>query len=160
MNKKVVLTVPRYLKKYFLNPEFGDITSEGELKVSGRSMLGSYIASVTRTIPYPTVKHESTSNKLVIWYSTRERTHEVPPEKLASLAKSLDEQFRRALICEVRALHSLCGGDYSRFIREFLARYSIEPDVDIEFETVRKIYRDYLERIDKVNRTRPTMAMA
>lgn len=151
MRKKVVLSVPRYLKKYLLHPEFGQIV-DGALYVGGRSFIGSYISSVSRPIPFVLPKPDLSGTKLIIWYSSRERTHEVPPEKLASLVKSLDEQFRRSLICEVRALHELCGGDYSRFIRNFLTRYEIEADVDIDFDTVRKIYRDYLERIDKSNR--------
>ncbi|MGF7217487.1 hypothetical protein GGR92_003661 [Spirosoma lacussanchae] len=151
MRKKVVLSVPRYLKKYLLNAEFGQVV-DGTLQVGGRSFIGSYIASVSRPIPYPLPRLDLAGTKLIIWYSSRERTHEVPPEKLASLVRSLDEQFRRSLICEVRALHELCGGDYSKFIRNFLKRYSIEPDVDIDFDTVRKIYRDYLERMDKSNR--------
>jgi hypothetical protein len=97
-------------------------------------------------------KPDLSATRLTIHYSCRERTHEVPPEKLANLVKSLDEQFRRALICEVRALHELCGGDYSKFIRNFLSRYGIQADEDIDFDTVRKIYRDYLDRIDKSNR--------
>ncbi|MVM36134.1 hypothetical protein GO755_39345 [Spirosoma sp. HMF4905] len=151
MRKRVVLSVPKYLKKYLLNPEFGDLV-DGALSVSGRSLVGSYIASITRPILYPIPKPDITGAKLVIYYPNRDRTMEVPPEKYASLVKSLDEQFRRSLICEVRALHELCGGDYSRFIRNFLARYHIEADVDIDFDTVRKIYRDYLERMDKANR--------
>ncbi len=150
--KKVVLTVPRYLKKYLLNPEFGDVIN-GTLHVSGRSFIGSYISNMTRAMPYTySPKPDLCGKTLVIYFTIRERTHEVPAEKLACLAKSLDDQFRRSLICEVRALHDVCGGDYSRFIRNFLARYDIEPDVDIEFETVRKIYRDYLHRVDKSNR--------
>ncbi|OJW76346.1 hypothetical protein [Spirosoma sp. 48-14] len=151
MRKKVVLSVPRYLKKYLLNSEFGQVI-DGTLHVGGRSLVGSYIASITRPVLFPLPKPEITGSKLVIYYTNRDRTVEVPPEKLASLVKSLDEQFRRSLICEVRALHELCGGDYSRFIRAFLNRYNIEADVDIEFDTVRKIYRDFLERIDKTNR--------
>lgn len=151
MRKKVSLSVPRYLKKYLLHPEFGQIV-DGELFVNGRSFIGSYISSVARPIPFVLPKPDLSTTRLTIWYSCRERTHEVPPEKLANLVKSLDEQFRRSLICEVRALHELCGGDYSKFIRNFLTRYSIEADLDIDFETVRKIYRDYLERTDKTNR--------
>ncbi|WP_020603129.1 hypothetical protein [Spirosoma spitsbergense] len=151
MRKKITLSVPRYLKRYLLNAEFGQLV-DGALYVGGRSFIGSYISSVARPIPFVMPRPDLSGTKLVIWYSCRERTHEVPPEKLASLVKSLDEQFRRSLICEVRALHELCGGDYSKFIRNFLARYGIEPDVDIDFDTVRKIYRDYLERVDKSNR--------
>ena len=151
MRKRIVLSVPKYLKKYLLSPEFGDII-DGNLYVGGRSFIGSYISSVSRAIPYTLPIPDLSGTKLIIWYSCRNHSHEVPPEKLASLVKSLDEQFRRSLICEVRALHELCGGEYSKFIRNFLTRYNIEPDVDIDFDTVRKIYRDYLERIDKSNR--------
>lgn len=149
MRKKVVLSVPRYLKKYLLNPEFGEVAADGSIYVGRRSFIGSYISSVARPIPFVLPKPDLSGTKLTIWYSCRERTHEVTPEKLVCLARSLDEMFRRSLICEVRALHELCGGDYSKFIRTFLSRYQIEPDVDIDFDTVRKIYRDYLERIDK-----------
>lgn len=151
MRKKIVLSVPRYLKKYLLNAEFGQVV-DGALYVGSRSFIGSYISSVARPIPFIMPRPDLSGTKLVIWFSCRERTHEVPPEKLANLVKSLDEQFRRSMICEVRALHELCGGDYSKFIRNFLSRYGIEPDVDMDFDTVRKIYRDYLERIDKSNR--------
>lgn len=151
MRKRLSLQVPRYLKKYLLHPEFGQVV-DGELFVHGRSFIGSYISSVARPMPFVMPKPDLSATRLTIWYSCRERTHEVPQEKLANLVKSLDEQFRRALICEVRALHELCGGDYSKFIRNFLGRYEILADVDVDFETVRKIYRDYLDRVDKSNR--------
>ncbi|MVM35285.1 hypothetical protein GO755_35010 [Spirosoma sp. HMF4905] len=152
MRKKVVISVPKHLKKYLLNPEFGSIEPDGGLYVGGRSLIRAQISSMIVAIPYVYQRVEPSGNNLTIWYSCRDKTHEVPPEKISILAKALDELFRRSLIIEVRALHGLCGGDYSRFIRSFLERYQIEPDVDVDFETIRKIYRDYLERVDKQTR--------
>jgi len=76
----------------------------------------------------------------------------VPPDKYVELARQLDEIFRRSLTCEVRRVHELSGGDYGRHIRCFLERYQIEADIDVDFETIRKIYRDYLDRTGKKNR--------
>ncbi|MVM37264.1 hypothetical protein GO730_05815 [Spirosoma sp. HMF3257] len=152
MRKKIVVSVPKHVKKYFLNPEFGSLEPDGGLYVSGRSLIGAQIAGMAIATPFVFSRVEPSGNNLTIWYSCRDKTHEVPLEKMSTLAKALDELFRRSLIIEVRALHGLCGGDYSRFIRSFLERYQIEPDVDVDFETIRKIYRDYLERVDKQTR--------
>ncbi|GAB3790174.1 hypothetical protein GCM10028818_59910 [Spirosoma horti] len=149
MLKKLTLSVPKYLKK-FIEGEFDG--QDGVVHIEKWNEIGRMIHLVSRSIPFTMPVEKPTGTTLVITYYCREKAYEVPVEKYPDLVRQLDEIFRRSLICEVRSVHYLAGGDYSQYIRNFLARYDISPDIELEWETVRKIYRDYLSRVDKKNK--------
>lgn len=149
MLKKITLEVSRHLKK-FLEVEYGT-NPKGEIMVEKWSELGRLIHLVSRPIPFAMSARKPEGTTVRIAYYCREKAYELPPDKLPDLVRQLDEIFRRSLICEVRKVHELAGGDYGPYIRHFLDRYDIVPDVDVEWETVRKIYRDYLNKTEKKN---------
>ena len=149
MLKKLTLPVPKYLKK-FIEVEYNG--AEGLVHIEKWSELGRMIHLVSRSIPFPVVHEKPSGTTITITYNCREKAFEVPSEKIPDLVRQLDEIFRRSLICEVRSVHYLAGGDYSQYIRTFLARYDITPDIELEWETIRKVYRDYLSRVDKKNK--------
>lgn len=148
MLKKLTLAVPKHLKKFLESPEFGAPTDSG-IHVEKWSTVGRIIHSVSRPIPYTVPYAKPTGTTITISYYCREKVYDVPPDKLLEVVRLLDEIFRLTLISEVRKAHELTGGDYSQHIRTFLDRYQIERDVDIDWETIRKVYRDYLVRVER-----------
>jgi hypothetical protein len=148
MQKRLKLKVPIYVKKY-IEGEYG-VDDKGQVKVDRKSELGCLLHAISRAIPYnytyPEVKGP---NVLILSYSTLVKVYDVPPDKIEHLATQLDEMFRSALISEVRGKHELIGGDYGCFVTDFLNRYGIISDVDANWQTMRKIYRDYQDRVAK-----------
>ncbi|WP_266364170.1 hypothetical protein [Tellurirhabdus rosea] len=149
MLKKITLPVPRHLKK-FLEGEYG-VTPKGVIHVEKWSEVGRLIHLASRVVPFPIKAEKPSGTTVTISYYCREKAYDVPPEKLKELVLQLEEIFRRSLIFEVRKVHELTGQQYGRFVTDFLDRYGIVADEDIEWQTVRKVYRDYLDRINKQN---------
>lgn len=148
MKKRLTLSVPRYLRK-FLEGEFKGVA--GEIHVEKWSELGKLIHLVSRSYPFPLKADKPVGTTITLCYYCRDKSYEVPPDKLGDLVRQLEEIFRRSLICEVRKVHELAGGNYGPYIRQFMDRYEIEADVDVDFETIRKVYRDYLARNGREN---------
>lgn len=157
MIRKVTLEVPVHLRKFYMH-EYGGIEVEKNKRVEyviqaeKHTELGNLIHLVCRHIPYNQPERKIEGSCLSIMYSTREKAYEIPNDKIGHIKRALDEIFRRTLICEVRSVHELCGGDYRPHIKQFLQRRGIEEDIDINLDTARKIYRDYISRVDKKNR--------
>lgn len=170
MLKRLTLQVPKYLKK-FLEGEFDG--EGGVVHVEKWSEIGSLIHLVSRSYPFPLTIDRPSGTTITISYYCREKSYDIPPDKMPHLVRQLDEIFRRSLNCEVRKVHEMAGGNYGpyvrtfieryvrsrnrylkrarTYVRTFIERYGIIADVDVEFETMRKIYRDYLARIDRKN---------
>lgn len=149
MLKRITLPVPAHLKK-FLEGEYN--AQGGVIKIEKWSQIGQLINLVSR--PYPlTIPAKPVSGSSVTFaYYCREKSYDIAPDKYPAMVRQLEEIFRTAMVFEVRKVHELVGNDYSPHIRQFLDRYQIRRDVDIDWETVRKIYRDYLNRNDRKNR--------
>lgn len=147
MVKKIVVTLPAHVKKFFVYEYEGYFKKNGglEIHVDKNSELGKLIHLVARPIPYTQKPLASNApNALSIRYYSHVQAMEVPNDKLDLLAKVMDEMFRRALISEVRGAHDLMGCDYGPLVAEFLKRRGIERDVDVDFQTMRKVYRDFI----------------
>lgn len=157
MLKTLAVPVPKHVKK-FLEGEFAGV--EGKITVEKWSELGKLIFLASQPLPFDVQYQKPEGTTILISYYGREKTVDVPPTKLSLLSKQLDEIFRRTLIAEVRSMHAAHGGDYGGYIRTFLERYDIAPDVDVDWETIRKIYRDYLVRMDKKNQARRKKSFA
>ncbi|UHG93381.1 hypothetical protein [Spirosoma oryzicola] len=151
MLKRITLPVPVYLKK-FLEGEYNAQT--GVIKVEKSSQIGQLINLVSRPYPLAIPARPVPGTSVTFAYYCREKSYDIAPDKLVAMVRQLEEIFRTAMIFEVRKVHELVGGDYAPHIRQFLDRYDIKRDVDIDWETVRKIYRDYLNRNDRKNRKR------
>ena len=153
MVKKISVRVPTYLKKFIENG--GDyVVIDGVVHVDKSSLLGQLIHFGSWDIPY-TVKYDkpvNTDKSLTIKYYCRDKVYDLHPKKIEMLPEVLDKIFRSTLITYVRNGHYLCGGDYGPFVTQFLAHYEIIADVDLSWETARKIYRDYLEKTSKKNK--------
>lgn len=149
MIKRITLPVPIYLKK-FLEGEYN--ATEGVIKIEKWSQIGQLINLVSRPYPLPIKPKLVTGSTVTFQYYCREKSYEIAPDKHLAMVRQLEETFRTAMIFEVRKIHEVAGGDYSPHVRHFLDRYHIKRDVDIDWETVRKIYRDYLNRNDRKNR--------
>ena len=149
MLKTVTLEVPRYLKKFYEH-EYGT-DARGRVVVEKWSEVGRLLHLVSRTIPFTQPVRKTASTALTLVYNIREKAFEIPYDKIPDLQRQLDEIFRRTMVCEVRRVHELTGGDYSPHIRDFLGRYGIAVDEDCDWEVIRKIYRDYLDRTEKKN---------
>lgn len=157
MIKKITIQLPAYLKKFFQYEYSGYQAGRGErlydeIKVDKTSELGKLIHLISRPIPFTQAYDKPTgAGLLTIRYFVREKIYDIPGDKLPLLVTQMDEIFRRTIICEVRGAHDLCSGDYSPLVVMALKRRGIIRDVDIDYETVRKIYRDYIHRISKKN---------
>ncbi|GAB2798755.1 hypothetical protein GCM10027275_50470 [Rhabdobacter roseus] len=155
MTKKIAIALPLYLKKFFLYEYQGYQVerpngSLDEIHVDKTSELGKLIHLVSRPIPFTQAAHKPTgAGVLSIRYYVREKIYEVPVEKLPLLAYQMEEIFRRTLICEVRGVHDVVGGDYGPYVARVLERRGIVRDVDLDYQTARKIYRDHLEKNKK-----------
>ncbi|WP_254562141.1 hypothetical protein [Dyadobacter diqingensis] len=160
MIKTISLIVPRHVKKFILSEE-GYRKQANAIYVPKRSELGEMIFAVSNTISYTQIFEErqlpNGSEWITFEYNSKKKSFDVPVEKYKVLECFLVEHFRGALIKEVAAIHYVHpNDDYSWMVRSFLTRRGIVTDdagdKDIDWETVRKIYRDYLDVIQKKNR--------
>ena len=152
MVKKIVLTLPVHVKKFFFFEYSGSTQKNGvdEIHVDKNSELGKLIHLISRPIPFTQPRIASTApGALSIRYYTHVQAMEVPNDKLPLLAQFMDEIFRRSLICEVRGGHELAGCDYGPLVTASLKRRGIERDIDVDYQTVRKMYRDYIMKTNR-----------
>lgn len=149
MVKKIAITLPVHVKKFFLFEYNGYQKKNGidEIHIDKNSELGKLIHLISRPIPF-TQKVEKDKaqavGRLHIRYYSHIQALEVDTDKLALLAVYMDEMFRRSLINEVRGGHELTGCDYGPLVALFLKRRGIERDIDVDYQTMRKVYRDYI----------------
>ncbi|WP_353721343.1 hypothetical protein [Dyadobacter sp. 676] len=132
----------------------GDTAKNGtdQIDVKKFSELGNIVTAISRPIPWTQkIERPQGEGVIAINYYSHTLSHEVSNDRLAMIAKGMDHIFHRSLIPYVSALHDLLSGDYSPHVNSFLEIYGIQRDVDVEFETLRKVYRD---RIDRLNRQR------
>lgn len=144
MHKYLTIAVPKYVKK-FVEHEFPQ--EEGWSKVKRNSWLGEMIDGVSFELPITVAYPEQKGSTLRLKYFCRNKIWDVPPFKLVSLKRQLDETFRSALIREVRRLHYEVQSDYTPLIEKVLRDWGIERDVDVDFETIRKMYRDHIKKV-------------
>ncbi len=157
MVKRITIQLPGYLKKFYMYEYSGSRSGKGErerdeIHVDKTSELGKLIHLISRPIPFTQHYQRPTGEGLLsVRYYVREKIYDIPVEKLPQLVTQMEEIFRRTIICEVRGGHDLCSGDYGPLVAIALERRGIVRDVDIDYQTVRKIYRDYIGRIAKIN---------
>lgn len=149
MVKKIVVTLPPHLKKFFLYEYNGEIKKNGiaHIHIDKHSEMGKLVHLISRPIPF-TQKWEKEKAKapggLTISYYVHVHSWEIPEDKIEALEAYMDEMFRRSLISEVRGAHDLTGAAYGKLVTSFLKRRGIERDIDVDSETMRKVYRDYI----------------
>ncbi|MCA0229884.1 MAG: hypothetical protein LCH91_05430 [Bacteroidetes bacterium] len=157
MNKKLVIGLPAYLKKFYVAEYGGEQVEkagkvETVIRVEKSSELGKLIHLVARPILttqcYPKPETDET---LTLLYYSRKKSYVVPAEKVAGLVKQMEEIFRRTIICEVRGVHEESGTDYGKYLARCLERRGIEKDIDVDFDNIRKIYRDYIQKVERKN---------
>ena len=156
MNKKLVIGLPSYLKKFYVAEYGGEqIEKSGKvetvIRVEKSSELGKLIHLVARPILTTQSYPKPDGETLTLLYYSRKKSYVVPAEKVAGLVKQMEEIFRRTIICEVRGVHEESGTDYGKYLARCLERRGIEKDIDIDFDNVRKIYRDYIQKIERKN---------
>lgn len=160
MHKTISLIVPRHVKKFILSEE-GYRLQPDAVYVPKRSEIGEMIFAASMTISYTQLAEVRELPKGSEWitfrYNCKKKSFDVPTEKYRHLEAFLIEHFRGALIKEVAAIHYVHPfEDYAWIVRSFLDRRGIITDdaaeKDIEWDTAKKIYRDYLETIQKKNR--------
>ncbi|MCE7061257.1 hypothetical protein [Dyadobacter sp. CY343] len=152
MVKKIVITLPAHVKKFFLFEYSGYVRKNGvdEIHVDKNSELGKLLHLISRPIPYTQLTGKATAaGSLSIRYYTHIQSFEVPIDKLPLLVHYMDEMFRRSLIYEVRGAQELTGADYGPLITSFLKRRGIEKDIDVDWQTLRKVYRDYVMKTNR-----------
>jgi hypothetical protein len=158
MIKEITISVPKYVYKFLLSESDYDHLGTGTILAPKKSELGELIYCMSKMIDYNQVFVTPVQTKshevLTIQYKCKKKAFDVPVDRYAALTAFLNEQFRASLIREVSAIHAMHGGwDYSWAVRSFLGRRNIIvndcQDKDIDFETAKKIYRDYLERVRK-----------
>ena len=152
MVKKICINLPVHIKKFFMHEYNGYSLKNGkdEIHIEKHSELGKLVHLISRPIPF-TQKDQKLSGAgvLQIRYYTHVQSFDVPTEKMALLVNMMDEIFRRALIYEVRGAHELVGCDYGPLITSFLKRRGIEKDIDVDWQVMRKVYRDYIAKTNR-----------
>ena len=152
MVKKIVVTLPPHVKKFFQTEYDGYQRKNGmdEIHIDKHSELGKLIHLISRPIPY-TQKYVASkvAGALSIRYYSHVQSMEVPVDKLPLLAQYMEEIFRRTMVAEVRGGHELVGGDYGPLVATCLQRRGIERDVDVDYQTCRKVYRDHVSKINR-----------
>ncbi len=145
MHKYLTISVPKYVKK-FVEYEYPP-GEDGWSQVKKNSWLGEMIDGVSFELPNTVVYPRQEGTTIRLRYFCRNKIWDVPPFKIVSLKKQLDETFRSALIREVRRLHFELQSDYTPLIEKVLRDWGIERDVDVDFETIRKMYRDNIKKV-------------
>ncbi len=149
MKKTILVELPIHVKKFFMAEYHGYTNKHGrsEIDVKKSSEIGSLIDAVSRPILHnqPILKPEG-DGVLAITYYCHILSHDVANDKLPKIAKAMDHIFRRSMICYVSSIHEIVGGDYGPYVSQFLANYGIEREIDVDYQTMRKIYRDQIDR--------------
>lgn len=148
MVKTIHVQLPVHIKKFFMHEYNGYQKKNGhdEIYVERSSGVGKLVHLCSRPIPYTQPMVKSTAQTLSIRYYVHVQSMEVANDKLPLLSMYLDDLFRTILIAEVAGGHELTGCDYGPLVAKFLMRRGIERDVDIDFQTARKIYRDHIAK--------------
>lgn len=152
MVKKIAVELPIHLKKFFMFEYDGYARKNGvdEIHINKHSELGKLMHLISRPIPFTQREKKPVGTGVLhIRYYSHVQAMEIDLQKIPSLIQYMDEIFRRTLICEVRGGHELSGSDYGPLITAFLKRRGIERDIDIDYQTVRKVYRDYVAKINR-----------
>ena len=154
MIKKIVVDLPIHVKKYFMFEFDGYQKKNGtdQIHIDKHSDLGELIHLLSQPILY-TQKPVVSSGKstLNIEYYTHVQSLDISHQKLPQLAKYMEKMFRRSLINEVQGAYELLGCDYGPLVARFLEKRGIIRDVDIDYQTARKIFRDHIAK--KVRRS-------
>lgn len=149
MLKKIEIPTAIHLKKFIEAEYIQFIDAKGYIRVDRRTELGKLIHFVSDVDPFPK-KYVPPKNVplLKLSYYDESYSRYFPVSKIEEFNSLIDEMFRRAMICEVRGVHAKSKTtNYTELVRDFIERYGIEADIDIEFETLRKVYRDYQSKI-------------
>ena len=153
MVKTIVVTLPPHVKKFFQAEYDGYQRKNGadEIHIDKHSELGKLIHLISRPILHTqkTATNKKSLGALSIRYYSHVQSFEVPVDKLAMLALYMEEIFRRTMVAEVRGGQELVGGDYGPLVTASLQRRGIERDVDVDFQTCRKVYRDHVSKIKR-----------
>ena len=143
--KYYAFNCPVHLKKYLENKY--KIDKAGNVVLAKVSSLAVFIHFGLKTISYPSPK--KIDNKLPfvkIKYFEETFSKFLPNDSDSLILEFIDRQFREELVTFVSGCHMQHGDEYTVFVWQFLERYGIVRDEDIQSETARKIYRDYLEK--------------
>ena len=151
MIKTVHVHLPVHIKKFFIFEYGGYLKKNGhaEIHIDKNSELGKLIHLISRPIPFTQAVTSSSPDTLSIRYYTHVQAFDVPADKMSLLVTMMDEIFRRTLIHEVRGAHELVGCDYGPLITSFLKRRGIEKDIDVDWQVMRKVYRDYIAKTNR-----------
>lgn len=144
------LNLPSHLKKY-VETKYG-IDKKGNLKVTKCSTFGTFISFGLRTITFPQSKNiDKKLPYIIIKYFDPSLSKFLPNDSDKAIVEFIDDLFREELKAFVAGSHQADGEHYTKYVWVFLERYGIVRDEDIESDTAKKIYRDYLEKIQKNN---------
>lgn len=151
MIKTIQVILPVHVKKFFLYEYSGYEKKNGvsEIHIDKTSEMGKLVDLATRTITHTQKIIEPCKDTLSIRYYTHLQSQDVPNLKLLLLAFSMEAIFKRTLISEVRGGHELMDGNYGPLVAEFLKSRGIERDIDVDFQTMRKVYRDGVAKINR-----------
>lgn len=160
MIKEITLSVPKYVKRFLMSESDYEQVSNSIIRVPRRTEIGQLIFGFSRIIPETEEVQERIVPKgyevITFRYNCKKKAYDVPFARYTAITACLIQVFRSSLIREVSAIHSLrCEDDYGWIVRFFLSRRGISvddaEDKDIEWEAVKKIYRDHLDRVSKKN---------
>lgn len=144
------LNLPAHLKKY-VETKYG-VDKKGNLKLTKCSTFGTFVLFGMRTITFPQSKKiDKELPYIVIKYFDPSLSKFLPNDSDEAIIEFIDRQFREELVAFVAGSHEADGEHYTKYVWNYLNRYGIVRDEDIESDTAKKIYRDYLEKIQKNN---------
>ncbi len=151
--KQIVLGLPIHLKKFL---EFEFKSKDGVLRVEKSSWLGNLIQLSSIHVPYTQKVVQVSGSPLTIQYYCREKVMDIPNDKLPTLTKQIEKQFRFGLEKFVLSIRFNLQCDYSPYIDQYVRVMGIEPNTqeEKEWEKVRKIYRDKEAKVGKENQKR------
>ena len=148
--KRIDIEVPIHIKKFIEKEYCQHLDADGTLKCDKRTYLGKLIHFSLQIDAFPKRMEKPKGPVLKIVYFDERYSAYFPHSKIAEFQALLHQMFRESLINYVRSIHSYSNkSDYTVFIRQFLERYEIDPVEEIDFQSLRKIYRDYITRIEK-----------
>jgi hypothetical protein len=141
------IPVSRHIKS-FLTAEFGP----EPIAIHQNTFLGSVILLVAEKSPYRQCAPKLNTEKLVtikvkLPVTLKHRT--ISPESLKSLGVFFDKLFRQQFIMYMKGQVKITNNEYHA-ICSFYKDYQINPD-DLDLETLRKVWRDYKEKVYRSN---------
>ena len=150
----ISISVRKHIRDFIMQ-EFG-LPEEDFIRIHLNSLLGKIILMNAEKLPYRQLKPKEDSlsaTELKILLPTAIKHYTVTAASKILIAEWFEKFFQQQFVFFVKGQISITGNELGA-IRMFLKLYQVDTEA-YDLELGRKCWRDYKDRIYKVNNSRP-----